>query len=113
MLFYLTVEFYGFNAGFFLICNVVGVQCDGVKLEFFLPTKVFMFYMFVLIKMSLAYDFSNHFSLLYVCLIYYLGLGKKEGFIRSADARWSFRTPPSARRLGGAAAYRSYLVTSK
>ncbi len=33
--------------------------------------------------MPLAYEFSNHFfSLLYVCLIYYSGLGKKEGFAR-------------------------------
>ena len=58
MIFYLTIDCYGFNAGYFLICNVVRVRCDGViRLEFCLPTKVFMFYMFIKYKCYLHMSF--------------------------------------------------------
>ena len=113
MIFYLTIDFYGFNAGYFLICNVVRVRCDGViRLEFFFPTKVFMFYMFIKYKCHLHMSFLIIFFVA-ICLFNILSWPRKKGRLRSADARWSFRTPPAARRLGGAAAYISYLVISK
>ena len=110
LLFCLTFNIVDFFAGIspHMLCPL---RCDGVRSDL-LPTEVFMFYMLFKYTCHLHMSFLNVFFVA-ICLFNILSWPRKKGWLRSADARWSFRTPPAARRLGGAAAYISYLVISK
>ena len=115
MLFYLKFDFYGFNAGFFLVCYVVRVRCDGVRLEFFYRQRYLCFTCLFKCKCHLHMSFLIIYFVA-ICLFSRLSWPRRKGRLRSGlgcKVPWRCRPPLAARRLGGATVYRSYLVTSK